>query len=204
MNNLQNLLTIAKQEVGYSHKAGSNKTKYGNNPESWSGNFVDWCFEKSNIDKINVSNIEEGIKEIKKNNKFRTIQTDKTGPQPGDIVFLSFNGVDKNGEINHVGICIKNLGNGIVSTIEGNTCDNSKDNQRQGGLVLKKIRAWNKNNYKKINCSIVGWYRVDNMDDIFKVELKEQNSVNKGKSTKNKSNTSSTKKKELMEESNEN
>lgn len=42
---------------------------------------------------------------------------------PGDVIFYDWNGTDSRGAIDHVGFVVKNLGDGRVITIEGNTSD---------------------------------------------------------------------------------
>jgi hypothetical protein len=42
---------------------------------------------------------------------------------PGDVIFFDWNGTDSRGAIDHVGFVVKNLGDGRVITIEGNTSD---------------------------------------------------------------------------------
>lgn len=42
---------------------------------------------------------------------------------PGDVIFFDWNGSDSRGAIDHVGFVVKNLGDGRVITIEGNTSD---------------------------------------------------------------------------------
>lgn len=43
--------------------------------------------------------------------------------KPGDIVFFDWNGSNSVGAIDHVGVVERNLGGGLVQTIEGNTSD---------------------------------------------------------------------------------
>lgn len=74
-------------------------------------------------------------------------------PQPGDIVFFDFPG-DALDRISHVGIVISNNGNGTVTTIEGNTSPDKKGDQRNGGEVCKKIRAYKKKNRGKVQPSL--------------------------------------------------
>lgn len=42
---------------------------------------------------------------------------------PGDVVFFDWGGADSRGAIDHVGFVVKNLGDGRLITIEGNTSD---------------------------------------------------------------------------------
>jgi peptidoglycan hydrolase-like protein with peptidoglycan-binding domain len=74
--------------------------------------------------------------------------------EPGDIVYFDFpgDGVDR---ISHVGIVVRDNGDGTCVTVEGNTAGVVGD-QRNGGMVLKKTRAYKKNKYG-IQVSVVGF-----------------------------------------------
>jgi surface antigen len=83
-------------------------------------------------------------------------------PQPGDIVYFDFPGDNVN-RISHVGIVVKDNGDGTVTCIEGNTAPDKKGDQRNGGEVCKKVRAYKKKNGSKLRksqlVSIVGFGR---------------------------------------------
>jgi hypothetical protein len=74
-------------------------------------------------------------------------------PKPGDIAFFDFPG-DLLDRISHVGIVLKDNGDGTVTTIEGNTSPDKKGDQRNGGMVCKKIRAYKKKNRSAIQKSL--------------------------------------------------
>ena len=69
-------------------------------------------------------------------------------------------GVDR---ISHVGIVVKNNQDGTVTCIEGNTSADKKGDQRNGGEVCLKIRAYKKKNRNKLKpnlaVAIVGFGR---------------------------------------------
>ena len=73
---------------------------------------------------------------------------EQADPKPGDIVFFDFV-IDALDRIGHVGIVVKNNGNGTVTTIEGNTSPDKKGSQANGGEVCLKIRAYKKKNRGK-------------------------------------------------------
>ena len=80
-------------------------------------------------------------------------------PQAGDILFFDFPGGEK---VDHVGIVIKDNGDGTVTTIEGNTIPTGTANgkialEANGGEVCKKIRAYKKNNKHKLPVYVVGF-----------------------------------------------
>lgn len=55
--------------------------------------------------------------------------------RPGAIVFFDWGGSDRIGYIDHVGIVEKNLGDGRVQTIEGNTADACKRRVRSASVI---------------------------------------------------------------------
>ena len=57
--------------------------------------------------------------------------------QPGDVVIFNWNG----GSTDHVGIVEKNLGNGILQTIEGNTSSGALGSQQAGNGVWRRQRS---------------------------------------------------------------
>jgi len=79
-------------------------------------------------------------------------------PQAGDWIYFDFpeDGVNR---ISHVGLCIKNNGDGTIQVIEGNTSGTAKGDQRNGGMCVEKTRAYVKNNKKKLINAVVGWGR---------------------------------------------
>ena len=83
-------------------------------------------------------------------------------PQAGDIAYFDFpsDGVDR---ISHVGIVVKDNLDGTVTCIEGNTSSDKKGDQRNGGEVCLKIRAYKKKNRNKFKpnlpVAIVGFGR---------------------------------------------
>jgi surface antigen len=83
-------------------------------------------------------------------------------PQPGDIVYFDFPGDNVN-RISHVGIVVKDNGDGTVTCVEGNTAPDKKGDQRNGGECCLKVRAYKKKNGSKLRKSqavaIVGFGR---------------------------------------------
>jgi len=57
----------------------------------------------------------------------------RTDPQAGDIAIFNWDG----GEPDHIGIVQQNVGNGVFTTIEGNT---SVGNNSNGGAVMQRTR----------------------------------------------------------------
>jgi surface antigen len=67
-------------------------------------------------------------------------------------VYFDFpsDGVDR---ISHVGIVVKDNGDGTVTCAEGNTSADKKGDQRNGGEACLKIRAYKKKNGSKLRKS---------------------------------------------------
>ena len=154
-------IEAAKAEIGTVEGPKDNETKYGKftkkNFQPWCGSFVMWCANQAGVKIPDVTYTPAGAEAFRKNG--RLFDARKDDPVPGDIIFFDFpdDGVDR---ISHVGICIKNNGDGTIETIEGNT-SGPKGDQRNGGMVLQKTRAYEKKNKKKLEVAIVSWGRPD-------------------------------------------
>ena len=129
------LIQVAAAEVGYIEKP-ENLTKYGEFMKAdglpWCGSFVNWCFSQAGIKLPSMVATAIGAHRLKEVGRFHT---DK--PEVGDIAFMDFphDGIDR---ISHVGI-VASVHANSVTTIEGNTGGDGKD-QRNGGMVLVKER----------------------------------------------------------------
>ena len=154
------LIEVAKKEVGTIEGQKDNETKYGKftkaNFQPWCGSFVMWCANQAGVKVPNTVYTPAGEAAFKKMNRWADARNDD--PTPGDIIYFDFpeDGVNRT---SHVGICIKNNGDGTIQCIEGNTAGSSKGDQRNGGMVCEKTRAYVKDNKKKLINGIVGWGR---------------------------------------------
>lgn len=155
----EKLIEIAKEEIGYIEGPKDNETKYGAftkaNFQPWCGSFVMWCADKAGVKVPNTVYTPGGAAAFKKSGRWYDSQI--CDPEPGDIAYFDFpgDGVDR---ISHVGIVIKDNEDGTVWCIEGNTSGDPKKSQRNGGEVVKKLRAYKKNK-KGVQISIVGFGR---------------------------------------------
>lgn len=153
------LIEVATAELGFVEGPKENQTKYGAftkaNFQPWCGSFVMWCADKAGVDVPNTVYTPAGALAFKKAKQW--IDGDVTNPAPGDIAYFDFpsDGVDR---ISHVGIVIKDNKDGTCETIEGNTAGDAKGDQRNGGGVHRKTRAY-KRNKRGIQISIVGFGR---------------------------------------------
>ena len=136
------LIEVAAAEVG-TIEEGDNLTKYGKFMKAdglpWCGSFVNWCAAQTGVKIPNVVSTAAGA------HKFKEMQRWSTMPQLGYLAFMDFphDGVDR---ISHIGIVVKDNGDGTVTCIEGNTAPDKKGDQRNGGQVCLKVRAYKKKN----------------------------------------------------------
>ena len=141
-------------EIGTKEEpANSNKVKYNKkNGQPWCGYFVMWCADKVKAKMPNVVYTPAGVAAFQGIGQW--FNAEKAMPHPGDIVFFDFPGGEK---IDHVGIVIKDNGDGTVTTVEGNTSE--AGSQSNGGEVLQKIRAYKQKNRKKLPVYVAGFGR---------------------------------------------
>ncbi len=158
------LVEIAKAEVGTIEGPKDNETKYGKftkaNFQPWCGSFVMWCANEAGVKVPNTVFTPAGAEAFKKAKSW--FEGEESTPQPGDIVYFDFPGDNVN-RISHVGIVVKDNGDGTVTCVEGNTSPDKKGDQRNGGEVCLKIRAYKKKNRNKLKpnlaVAIVGFGR---------------------------------------------
>lgn len=153
------LVEVAKAEVGIIEGPKDNETKYGAytkaNFQPWCGSFVMWCANQAGVKVPNTVYTPAGAAAFKKAKSW--FDADVDTPQPGDIVYFDFpsDGVDR---ISHVGIVVKDNGDGTCTTVEGNTSSGKRGSQRNGGQVALRVRGYRKNKRGE-EVSIVGWGR---------------------------------------------
>jgi hypothetical protein len=154
------IIEVAKKEVGTIEGPKDNETKYGAwmkvNFQPWCQSFVSWCAHTSGVAKFPKSaSTVAASDEFKKQGRWADARNDD--PTPGDWIYFDFpdDGVNR---ISHVGLCIKNNGDGTIQVIEGNTSGTAKGDQRNGGMCVEKTRAYVKNKKGILN-AVVGWGR---------------------------------------------
>jgi hypothetical protein len=155
------IIEIAKKELGTIEGPKDNETKYGAwmkiNFQPWCQSFVSWCAFTAGVKKFPKSaSTVAASDEFKKQGRWADARNDD--PTPGDWIYFDFpeDGVNR---ISHVGICIKNNGDGTIQVIEGNTSGTAKGDQRNGGMCVEKTRGYVKDNKKKLVNAVVGWGR---------------------------------------------
>jgi hypothetical protein len=154
MSQRKKFIETAKAEVGTIEGPKDNETKYGAftkaNFQPWCGSFVNWCANQVGLKIPNCVYTPAGANAFIKKDQWE--KAEEAIPLPGDIVFFDFpqDGVDR---ISHVGIVVKDNGDGTVTCIEGNTAPDKKGDQRNGGEVCRKVRAYKKKNGSKLRRS---------------------------------------------------
>jgi len=151
VSQLNKFLDVAYAELGYIEGPADNETKYQKPKQAWCGAFVNWCAKQAEVKIPNCTYTPAGATAFMDKNAWTLAE--QADPQPGDIVFFDFPG-DALDRISHVGIVITNNGDGTVTTIEGNTSPDKKGDQRNGGEVCQKVRAYKKKNRGKVKPSL--------------------------------------------------
>ena len=156
MGQRNQFLMAARAEIGTVEGPKDNETKYGAFTKAnflpWCGSFVMWCANSVSLKIPNCVSTVAGATAFMKKDQWESAE--KAIPLPGDIVFFDFPG-DSLSRISHVGIVVKDNGDGTVTCIEGNTASDKKGDQRNGGQVCLKVRAYKKKNGSKLRRSQV-------------------------------------------------
>ena len=143
MSQRNEVAITARGELGYIEGPADNQTKYQKINQAWCGAFVNWVFKSVGVKIPDCTSTLAGATAMQKAKQWQ--QAEEATPEVGDLVFFDFpgDGVDR---ISHIGIVVKDNGDGTVTTIEGNTAPDKKGDQRNGGQVCQKKRAYKKKN----------------------------------------------------------
>jgi hypothetical protein len=147
-------IATARGELNVIEGPKDNETKYGAFTKAnflpWCGSFVMWCANEVGLKIPNCVSTKVGAEAFMKKGQWE--KAEEAIPLPGDVVFFDFpnDGVDR---ISHIGIVVKDNGDGTVTCIEGNTAPDKKGDQRNGGQVCLKVRAYKKKNGSKLRKS---------------------------------------------------
>lgn len=161
MSQKEQFLSKVRGELGTVEGPKDNETKYGAftkaNFQPWCGSFIMWCAHEVGLKIPNCVYTPSGVEGFKGIGAWHNAATAK--PEPGDIVFFDF--VKGGAAVEHVGVVMKDNGDGTVTTIEGNTSGDKKKSasEANGGEVVRKIRAYRADNKKGSPVFIVGFGR---------------------------------------------
>jgi len=139
MGQRADFIAVAQGELGVIEGPKDNETKYGAFTKAnflpWCGSFVNWCANEVGLKIPNCVSTVNGASAFMKKGQWEKA-SDTAQPLPGDIVFFDFpnDGVDR---ISHIGIVVKDNGDGTVTCIEGNS---DGAGSREGGSVIRKKR----------------------------------------------------------------
>ena len=151
MSQQEQIVAVATAELGLIEGPKENQTKYQKTNQPWCGAFVNWVFKEVGVKIPNCVSTLAGATAFKKNKAWQDAES--ATPEIGDCVFFDFphDGIDR---ISHIGIVTQVHTNGTVTTIEGNTAPDKKGDQRNGGQVCEKVRAYKKKNRGKLKPSL--------------------------------------------------
>jgi hypothetical protein len=148
---LDKFLEVAAGEVGYIEGPADNQTKYQKTNQPWCGAFVNWVAKQAGVKIPDCTYTPAGAKAFAEAKRWQGIA--EAEPMPGDLVFFDFPN-DSLDRISHIGIVEQVKDNGTVVCIEGNTAPDNKGDQRNGGQVARKIRAYKVKNRGKLKPSL--------------------------------------------------
>jgi hypothetical protein len=155
MGQRNQLVVTARGEIGTIEGPKENETKYGKfmkaNFLPWCGSFVNWCASQVDLKIPNCVSTLAGAKAFEKQGRFQKAAV--AVPEIGDLAFFDFP-ADSLDRISHIGIVARvDEAKGLVWVIEGNTSP-GKGDQRNGGQVCEKKRAYKVANSGKLKKSI--------------------------------------------------
>jgi hypothetical protein len=156
MSQRNQFVIAARGEIGTIEGPKENETKYGKFSGAqylpWCGSFVMWCANQVGLKIPNCVSTLAGAKAFEKQGRFQKAEV--SVPEVGDLAFFDFP-ADNLDRISHIGIVARvDIEKGLVWTIEGNTSPDVKGDQRNGGQVCQKKRAFKVKNGGKLKKSI--------------------------------------------------
>jgi hypothetical protein len=157
-------LEVAMSQVGVVEGPKDNETDYGkftkHDFQPWCGSFMMWCAKNSGVTIPDVVYTPAGAEAFKKAGTWTDAAT--ATPQPGDLIFFHFSAAAKSTDlIQHVGVVLKNNGDGTITTVEGNTTPDHKasGSPDNGGEVASNIRGYKVGNKAGKWAVVVGFGR---------------------------------------------
>jgi peptidoglycan hydrolase-like protein with peptidoglycan-binding domain len=160
------MLEVARSQIGVIEGPKDNETIYGAftkaNFEAWCGSLMMWCADKAGVKIPNTVYTPSGAAAFKSAGKWADAAN--AHPQPGDLIYFSFvPAATPTSPIQHVGIVVKDNGDGTITTVEGNTTPDNKPkgSPNNGGECASNVRGYKVNNSRHLWASVVGFGRPD-------------------------------------------
>jgi hypothetical protein len=156
MSQRAEFVAVARGEIGTIEGPKENETKYGKFAKAnflpWCGSFVMWCADQVALKIPNCVSTVAGAKALEKQGRFQMVEN--ATPEVGDLAFFDFP-MDSLDRISHIGIVASiDKAKGLVTVIEGNTSPDKKGDQRNGGQVCRKVRAYKVKNSGSLKKSV--------------------------------------------------
>ena len=157
---------IARSQIGVVEGPKDNETDFGkftkHDEQPWCGSFMMWCADQSKVKIPSVVATIAGAEAFKKAGKWTDAKD--ANPKLGDIVFFHFAAEAKStDQIQHVGVVVKDNGDGTIVTVEGNTSPDSKPagSAANGGEVAMNVRGYKPGNKRGKWAVVVGFGHPD-------------------------------------------
>ena len=157
-------LEVAMSQVGVIEGPKDNQTDYGAftgaNFEAWCGSFQMWVAHQAGCTIPNTVYTPNGAAAFKKLGTW----TDAANahPQPGDLIYFSFvPNATPSSPIQHVGVVLRDNGDGTITTVEGNTSPDKRPagSPNNGGEVASNVRGYKPDNKRHLWSTVVGFGR---------------------------------------------
>jgi CHAP domain/Putative peptidoglycan binding domain len=157
-------LEVALSQVGVIEGPKDNETDYGaftgHNFQAWCGSFMMWCAKQAGVTIPDTVYTPNGAAAFKKAGTWADAAT--AHPQPGDLIYFSFipNALPSS-PIQHVGVVLKDNGDGTITTVEGNTSPDKRPagSPNNGGEVASNVRGFRPDNKRHLWSTVVGFGR---------------------------------------------
>ena len=160
----ERFLEVAKSQIGVIEGPKDNETDYGkftgHDLQAWCGSSMMWIADKSGVKIPDCVYTPNGANAFKKMGAWADAAS--AHPEPGDLAFFSFvPAATPSSPIQHIGVVVKDNGDGTVTTYEGNTSSDARPHgsQNNGGEFALKVRGYKIDNKRHIWASIVGFGR---------------------------------------------
>ena len=160
----ERFLEVAKSQVGVIEGPKDNETDYGkftgHDGQPWCGSLMMWTAKQSACTIPDTVYTPNGVAAFKKSGTW--VDAANAHPQPGDLVYFSFVPLaTPSSPVQHVGVVVKDNGDGTITTVEGNTTPDSKPkgSPNNGGECAMNVRGYKANNSRHLWSTVVGFGR---------------------------------------------